>query len=174
MLRRWLVGAVLCLSSVSWSQEPAATEIASTQNIVPTIYTQVRNSEVLYASGPDLVLKLENGRVAHFLISPTAKFNMDSQSLSLNELRPGMRLTATIATAYAPELSPARTQSQAPEIAQNALPDTLRNSVATKEAVKPSLRLPATATPLPLMGLAGLGALLAGWVTRRNAEKSRR
>jgi hypothetical protein len=171
---RWLVGALLCLGVVSWSQEPAATEIASTQNIVPAIYTQVRNSEVLYASGPDLVLKLENGRVAHFFISPTAKLNMDGQSLSLNELRPGMRLTMTIATAYAPEVSPSRKQSQGPEIPQNPLPDTLGNFMASEEGAKPAPRLPATATPLPLLGLAGLGALLAGWVARRNAAKSRR
>ena len=174
MLKRWLVGAVLCLSVSSWSQEPAASEVTSMQNIVPAIYTQVRNGEVLYASGPDLVLKLENGSVAHFFISPTTKFNIDGQSLSLNELRPGMRLTETIATVYAPELSPPRGRGQAPERSQNALPDTQGQFVAPEVAVKLAPRLPATATPLPLLGLAGLGALLAGWVARRNAAKSRR
>jgi len=169
MLKRWLVGAVLCLSVSSWSQEPAASEVTSMQNIVPAIYTQVRNGEVLYASGPDLVLKLENGSVAHFFISPTTKFNIDGQSLSLNELRPGMRLTETIATVYAPELSPARGQGQAPEGSQNAL-----QLVGPEEAVKSAPRLPATATPLPLLGLAGLSALLAGRVVgERRSPKSR-
>ena len=169
MLTHWLVGAVLCFSVVSWSQEPAASEVESMQNIVPAIYTQVHNSEILYASGPDLVLKLENGRVAHFFISPTAKFNINGQSLSLNELRPGMRLTDTIATVYAPELSPARGPGQAPESSQNAL-----QLVAPEEAVKPAPGLPATATPLPLLGLAGLVALLAGWVVgeRTSPRKS--
>jgi hypothetical protein len=158
----WLIGTVLYLNGAARSQEPASSQPIPAQNILPAINTQVRNGEVLYVAKPDLVLRLENERIAHFVVPETAKFNVDGRSMSLDELRPGMRLTETLTTPYAPELSPAGA-SQAAQSAQNGSLATPGVPPPNKQAAQPSQRLPATATPLPCLGLVGLASLLVGW-----------
>jgi len=167
MLTRWLVAVVSCLSALSSSQEPAVSQPISAPHVLPAINTEVRNAEVLQVSGPDLVVRLENGRVAHFFVSGNARFNIDGRSLSLEELKPAMRLTDTITTLYAPEFSQPAVPRQAGQSAPVTTP-----RIASGQASRPSRRLPATATPLPLLGMAGLASLLAGWrVGRRSRPK---
>lgn len=163
-----LVAAVLCLAGGSRPQEPAANPPITAQSGQPAVNTEVRNGEVFSISGADLLVRLESGRMEHFVLPETAKFNVDGQVISMDELKPGMRLTQTITTLYRPELSPPALPSQAVQSSESTPATTPGiNPPAPSEGAEPSKKLPATATALPLLGLAGLGSLLTGWVVRK-------
>jgi sortase A len=68
----------------------------------PSFDTQVKNAEVVYVEGNDLVLKLENGRVEHLVVPDSDKFTIDGKEISVHELVPGTKLTQTITTTTTP------------------------------------------------------------------------
>jgi hypothetical protein len=64
---------------------------------------QVERGEVVYVSGNELVVKMENGEVRHFPNIPeSARATVDGKELSIHELRPGMKLQRTIVTTTTP------------------------------------------------------------------------
>jgi hypothetical protein len=70
----------------------------------PTVKTQVDSGEVVYVSGNDLLVKMEDGSVRHFVVPDSQRFNVDGGELSVHELKPGIRLQRTIVTTTTPEL----------------------------------------------------------------------
>ncbi len=64
--------------------------------------SQVRNAEVVYVEGNDLVLKLEDGNVEHLVVPESDRFTINGSEVTVHELTPGMRLTQTITTSTAP------------------------------------------------------------------------
>ena len=64
---------------------------------------QVERGEVVYVSGNELVVRMENGEVRHFPNIPeSARATVDGKQLSIHELKPGMKLERTIATTTTP------------------------------------------------------------------------
>jgi hypothetical protein len=64
--------------------------------------TRVRNAEVVYVEGNDLVLKLEDGKVEHLVVPESDTFTVNGSDLSVHELVPGTKLTQTITTTTSP------------------------------------------------------------------------
>ena len=64
--------------------------------------TQVKNAEIVYVEGNDLVLRLENGQVEHLVVPNSDRFTIDGQQVSVHELVPGTKLTQTITTTTTP------------------------------------------------------------------------
>jgi hypothetical protein len=64
--------------------------------------TQVRNAEVVYVEGNDLVLKLEDGKVEHLVVPESDRFTMNGSHVTVHELTPGTKLTQTITTTTSP------------------------------------------------------------------------
>ncbi len=64
--------------------------------------TQVKNAQIVYVEGNDLVLKLENGRVEHMVVPDSDRFTIDGKEVSVQELLPGTKLTQTITTTTTP------------------------------------------------------------------------
>jgi hypothetical protein len=64
--------------------------------------TQVRNAEVVYVEGNDLVLKLEDGKVEHLVVPNSDRFTIDGNDVSVGQLTTGTKLTQTITTTTAP------------------------------------------------------------------------
>jgi hypothetical protein len=62
----------------------------------------VRNAEVVYIEGNDLVLKLENGRVEHMIVPSNEKFTIDGREVTVGTLKAGTKLTQTITTTTTP------------------------------------------------------------------------
>jgi hypothetical protein len=62
----------------------------------------VRNAEVVYVEGNDLVLKLENGRVEHLVVPDSDKFTIAGKNVTVRDLKPGTKLTQTITTTTTP------------------------------------------------------------------------
>lgn len=81
------------------AQDSTVTTIAHGQ---PSFDTQVKNAEIVYVEGNDLVLKLENGKVEHLVVPDSDRFTIDGNELSVHELVPGTKLTQTITTSTTP------------------------------------------------------------------------
>jgi hypothetical protein len=76
--------------------------VKTVTNGQPSFETQVKNAEVVYVEGNDLVLKLENGRVEHLAVPDSDRFTVDGKEVSVRELVPGTKLTQTITTTTTP------------------------------------------------------------------------
>jgi len=64
--------------------------------------TQVRNAQVVYVEGNDLVLKLEDGKIEHLVVPDSDRFTINGVDVSVHELTPGTKLTQTITTTTTP------------------------------------------------------------------------
>jgi sortase A len=81
------------------AQDSTVTTITHGQ---PSFDTQVKDAEIVYVEGNDLVLKLENGRVEHLVVPDSDRFTIDGKQVSVHELVPGTKLTQTITTTTTP------------------------------------------------------------------------
>ena len=97
------LGASLLLGAIfvagAWAQDTST----STIKHGPSSYdTKVKNAEVVYVEGNDLVLRVENGRLEHLVVPDSDVFNIDGQNLTVHDLKPGTKLTQTITTTTTP------------------------------------------------------------------------
>ncbi len=60
--------------------------------------TQIERGEVVYVSGNDFVVKMENGEVRHFTAPPGATAVVDGKTITVADLKPGMKLQRTTTT----------------------------------------------------------------------------
>lgn len=80
---------------------PQAQE-STTQTQEPTTDTQVRRGEVVYVSGNDVVVRLDNGQVKSFNVPDDFRFNVNGKEISVHELQVGTHLEQTITTTSTP------------------------------------------------------------------------
>lgn len=98
-----LATAVFCLSFSLMMMAQVKTETNTTQG-QPTVETKVERGEVVAVSGDDLIVKMENGEIENFSNIPEdVKVTVGGQQLSINELKPGMKLERTITTTTTPQ-----------------------------------------------------------------------
>jgi LPXTG-motif cell wall-anchored protein len=65
----------------------------------------VERGEVVYVSGNDLVVKMEDGTIRHFANVPeSARITVDGKQLGIHDLKPGMKLQRTITTTTTPKV----------------------------------------------------------------------
>jgi LPXTG-motif cell wall-anchored protein len=70
----------------------------------PTIQTSVERGEVVYVTGNDLVVKMEDGTIRHIANVPeSARVSVDGKELGIHDLKPGMKLQRTITTVTTPK-----------------------------------------------------------------------
>jgi LPXTG-motif cell wall-anchored protein len=92
-----VVGAV-CLAFILSMSAQVQTK-TSTAGHSASIVTQVERGEVVYVSGNDVVIKMEDGTIRHFANVPeTFKATVDGQQVGVHDLKPGMKLQRTITT----------------------------------------------------------------------------
>jgi LPXTG-motif cell wall-anchored protein len=91
---------VLAVSSIGARAQDSTT--VSVKHGVPTYNTEVRNAEVVYVQGSNLVLKLEDGKVEHLVVPDSDKFTVGGKEITVRELKPGTKLTQTITTTTTP------------------------------------------------------------------------
>ena len=99
----WRVGAYgfVCaaVAVLTWSQDISTSTV---QHGPSSFETKVRNAEVVYVEGNDLVMRVEEGRLEHLVVPDTDKFHIDGREASVYDLKPGMKLTETITTTTTP------------------------------------------------------------------------
>jgi hypothetical protein len=77
------------------AQEKTTTQVTPGAS---SVATQVDRAEVVYVSGNDLVVKMENGEVRHLTVPDNVKATVDGKELTVHDLKPGMKLQRTITT----------------------------------------------------------------------------
>jgi hypothetical protein len=77
-----VLALLFTLSITAWAQ--AARQI------------EVRRGTVVYVSGNDLVVRMEDGQLRDFVVPSDSKFTVDGKDLGLQDLTPGTKLTQTI------------------------------------------------------------------------------
>src|SRR5215475_5421326 len=65
---------------------------------------EVKSGEVVYVSGNNLVVKMENGDIKSLTVPDSARATVDGKELSVHELKPGMKLQRTIVTTSTPKM----------------------------------------------------------------------
>jgi hypothetical protein len=58
---------------------------------------EVRRGTVVYVSGNDLVVRMDDGQLRDFVVPSDSKFTVDGKEIGLQDLAPGTKLTQTIA-----------------------------------------------------------------------------
>jgi LPXTG-motif cell wall-anchored protein len=76
----------------------------STATHAPSVATTVERGEVVYVSGNQLVVKMEDGTMRDFPNVPeSAKVTVNGQQMGIHDLKPGMKLEKTITTTTTPK-----------------------------------------------------------------------
>jgi LPXTG-motif cell wall-anchored protein len=99
--RRILLGGIAC-AFLLVSARAQDTTTSSTTSGTATVSTEVKSAKVLYVSGNDLVVKMDDGQVKHFVVPDDKTVTVDGKELTVHNLQPGMRLTRTITTTTTP------------------------------------------------------------------------
>ena len=87
--QRWWSGVLLALV--------LGFPVAGTPQAQTTTKTEVRKFEVIAVDGNDLVVRNENG-TSRYSVPDGFRFTIDGRKLSVKELKPGMKGTATVTT----------------------------------------------------------------------------
>jgi len=89
------------LSVGVWAQDVSETTVKKGE---ANYQTTVRSATVVYVSGNDLVVRMDDtGAVQHFTVPDTATADVDGQQLTVHQLKPGMHLTKSITTRTVPQ-----------------------------------------------------------------------
>ena len=172
-------GQMVPLSALKPGQKVMIERTTTTTVLPPEKVTTVRNGEVVSAIGKTLVYR-EGGVNKSVVVPSDFKFIVDGKHVGMSELKPGMKLTATIvketpgkvveskavkAAAPAPAAPPAPAAAPAPPPPAPAA--AAAPAPAPAPAAEPAKKLPKTASPMPLVGLAGGALFLLGSALRR-------
>ena len=102
----WLVLAVAAICMVFALNVSAQVQTQTTTTTEPsTRQVQVERAEVVYVTGNDLVLKMDDGTIRHISNVPeSARVTVDGKQLGIHDLKPGMKLQRTITTTTTPKV----------------------------------------------------------------------
>ena len=93
--------ACALISTGVWAQDITTT---TTMKGPATYETAVRSGTVIYVSGNELLVRLPDGTVEDFVVSPSQTFMADGKQMTIHDLKPGTHLTQTITTATTPKM----------------------------------------------------------------------
>jgi len=86
----WIACAALAMAQV----KTQTTE----QKSAPAKQVTVERGEVVYVSGNDVVIKMEGGEIRHVTVPDGATGTVDGKTITIADLKPGMKLQKTITT----------------------------------------------------------------------------
>lgn len=93
----------VCLLLAAATMAQVKTETGKSQG-QPNVETKVERGEVVYVSGNDVVVKMEDGQIRNFPNVPeSVRVTVDGKELSVHDLKPGMKLERTITTSTTPQ-----------------------------------------------------------------------
>ncbi len=146
--------------------------ITTTTTMVPVTVTEVKNGTVMQAMGTSIIVRTSDNQIKMFsqgdIDKRGVKIMRGGQPAQISDFRANDKLTATIVTTMPPKVLTekevqATLAKAAPAGAPAAPPSAAAPAAAAPSAAdEPARTLPKTASKLPLLGLVGLGSLLAG------------
>ena len=172
-------GKMLSVNELKPGMAGTAT-ITTKTTVVPVTVTEVKNGTVMQAQGNSIIVRTDDG-IKMFTQSDIdkrgVKIMRGGEPAEISDFRANDRLTATIVTTKPPRVvtekevqatlaqsgggtgTAAGAAAPAPSTRQTAPPPS--QTAAPTSGAAPR-QLPKTASPLPMLGLAGLASLLAG------------
>jgi hypothetical protein len=102
-LRRSLLaaGAAVALVTTAYAQVQTATSV---EHGVATSQVTIERGEVVYVSGNDVMIKMEDGSLRHFPDVPeSARIDVDGKMLGVHDMKPGMKVQRTTVTTTTPK-----------------------------------------------------------------------
>jgi hypothetical protein len=97
-----VTAAILYLTFAVTANGQVQSQTSSTQG-APTKEATVERGEVVYVSGNQLIVKMEDGQLKDILHVPeTARVTVNGKQLGIHDLKPGMKLERTITTTTTP------------------------------------------------------------------------
>lgn len=93
-----------CIFCIAFAASGTAQDTSSTtvKHGTPSHEVNVERGEVVYVSGNDVVIKMENGEIRNFNVSDNARATVEGKEISVHDLKPGMKLEHTITTTTTP------------------------------------------------------------------------
>jgi hypothetical protein len=102
--QRRLWGMLIALISLTLVSTASAQTTSTSVSKGPSSSSAVvRKGEVVYVSGQELLVKMEDGSLKHFTVPQGATFTVDGKSYGVRDLTPGMKLTQRIVTTSTPQ-----------------------------------------------------------------------
>jgi hypothetical protein len=93
-------GTLLAVTMSAQVQTKSSTEHGQASKEV-----KIDRGEVVYVSGNDVLVKMEDGTIRHFPNVPeSARVRVDGKELGVHDLKPGMKLERTITTTTTPRM----------------------------------------------------------------------
>ncbi len=164
-------GQMVPVSELKPGQKVMVEMTTTTTVLPPAKVVTVRNGEVVQVVGNTLIYN-EAGQNKKVVPPKDFKFQVEGKDVGIGELRPGMKLTATIITekpvapvtktAMKASAEPAKPKAPAPAPAAAAPAPAPAQAEAAPAPAPEKKKLPKTATPLPLVGLTGGALFLLG------------
>ena len=100
---RVLLAGTVCVAFALSMNAQVRTE-TNTTAAQPSHDVTIERGEVVYVSGNDLVVKMEDGTIRHFANVPeSARVTVDGQELGIHSLKPGMKLERTTIVTTTPK-----------------------------------------------------------------------
>jgi len=103
ILQGLLAGGALCFAF----SLPAAAQVKSTETVEhgsPAKQVKVERGEIVYVSGNDLVIKMEDGSLRNFFNIPeSVTITVEGQQLNVHQLKPGMKVERQTVTTSTPK-----------------------------------------------------------------------
>ena len=69
-----------------------------------TKIVEVEKGEVIYVSGNDLILKMNDGTIRHVVVPESATATVDGKQIGIHDVKVGMKLQKTISTTTTPTM----------------------------------------------------------------------
>ena len=88
--------------AVTASAQPMPQTTKETIRGQATAATEVLRGTVEYVEGNQLVVRMSDGDIRHFTPPPSRRFIIDAKELTVRDLKPGTKLTATVTTTTTP------------------------------------------------------------------------
>ena len=104
IMRRLLAGGAFC---VAFSL-PALAQVQSSETVAhgtPTHQVTIERGEIVYVSGNDVVIKMEDGELRHFNNVPdSVTVTVDGRQLNVHQVKPGMKVEKQTITTTTPRV----------------------------------------------------------------------
>ncbi len=164
-----LSGQMVPVSELKPGQKVMIERTTTTTTLPPDKVVTVRNGEVVQVVGNTLMYR-EGGQTKKVVAPKDFKFMVEGKPVGISELRPGMKLTATVVKEVPGKTTTSRTMKasgEAPAAPAPAAAAPAPAAPAAEPAPAPApepakKKLPKTASPLPLMALAGSALFVLG------------
>ena len=102
VLLRVTAGTICLAFALSLSAQVQTDTTTTSQT--PTVTTKTVGGTIVYVSGNDLILKMDDGTLRHFTnVSPTQTAIVDGKPITIKDAKVGMHLTKTITTTTTPK-----------------------------------------------------------------------